>query len=149
MSTVTRRAPLALAALTAVACMCTGTAWAADSTAGAGHRARLSADLQDHLNANSQSIDAIVHGTRATCDALARTYGLVVSRYLTTDGCVFRLTAGQLAALQQDREKMRQQLAFTKNEMDQKIQRLQERIQQLTEAVLALTREVHATLGKR
>ena len=38
----------------------------------------------------------------------------------------------QLAALQQDREKLRQQLAFTKNEMDQKTQRLQERIQQLT-----------------
>jgi len=38
----------------------------------------------------------------------------------------------QLAALQQDREKLRQQLAFTKTEADQKVQRLQERVQQLT-----------------
>src|SRR5258708_1435245 len=105
MTAVTRRTRLALAALTAMACMCTGTAWAADGAASAGntsHKARLSADLQDHLDANSQSIDTIVHGTRATCDALARTYGLVVQKYLTADGCVFRLTAGQLAALQQD-----------------------------------------------
>jgi predicted RNase H-like nuclease (RuvC/YqgF family) len=38
----------------------------------------------------------------------------------------------QLAALQQDREKLRQQLTFAKSEAEQKIQRLQERIQQLT-----------------
>src|SRR5262249_52002374 len=41
------------------------------------------------------------HGTRAACETLARTYGLVVRRYLS-EGCVFRMTAGQLAALRQD-----------------------------------------------
>jgi uncharacterized protein with von Willebrand factor type A (vWA) domain len=39
---------------------------------------------------------------------------------------------GQVHALTQEREKLKQQLAFTKNELEQKIQRLQERIQQLT-----------------
>ena len=96
------RTRAALAALL-VGGVCTGAARAADETTlTPGHKARLSADLQDHLVANSQSIEAIVHGSRATCDALARSYGLVVQRYLTVDGCVFRLTAGQLAALQQD-----------------------------------------------
>ena len=33
------------------------------------HRARLSADLADHLAAGSQSIDVIVHGDQATVDA--------------------------------------------------------------------------------
>src|SRR5262249_25670817 len=75
---------------------------AADAASGTGHKARLSADLQDHLDHNSQSLEAIVHGDRAACDALARTYGLVVRRYLANEGCLFRLTAGQLAALQQD-----------------------------------------------
>ena len=94
---------LAALAVLLVGCVCTGAARAADNgTLTPGHKARLSADLQDHLDANSQSIEAIVHGTRATCDALASSYGLVVQRYLTVDGCVFRLTAGQLAALQQD-----------------------------------------------
>lgn len=67
----------------------------------AGHRARLSADLQDHLNAGSQTIEVIVHGDRATIDAIAARYNLVVSKYLAS-GAVLRVTAGQLAALQQD-----------------------------------------------
>src|SRR5437660_946332 len=34
----------------------------------AAHRARLSADLADHLAAGSQTIDVIVHGDKATVD---------------------------------------------------------------------------------
>ena len=67
----------------------------------AGHRARLSADLADHLAFGSASIDVIVHGTRAEVDALAKKYNLRVKRYLRT-GAVLRVTAGQLAALQED-----------------------------------------------
>jgi serine protease AprX len=67
----------------------------------AGHRARLSADLADHLAFGSASIDVIVHGTRAEVDALAAKYNVRVKRYLRT-GAVLRVTAGQLAALQQD-----------------------------------------------
>ncbi|MBZ5560517.1 MAG: S8 family serine peptidase, partial [Acidobacteriia bacterium] len=70
--------------------------------AAAEHAARLSADLHDHLAAGSQSIEVIVHGTKANCDAIARTYNLVVKRYLTADGCVLRVNAGQLAAMRQD-----------------------------------------------
>src|SRR5258706_7195582 len=70
--------------------------------AAAEHAARLSADLSDHLAAGSQAIEVIVHGTKANCDAIARTYNLAVKRYLTADGCVVRVTAGQLAALRQD-----------------------------------------------
>ena len=65
------------------------------------HRARMSADLQDHLNAGSQAIEVIVHGDRATVDAVAARYNLVVAKYLASGG-VLRVTAGQLAALQQD-----------------------------------------------
>ena len=65
------------------------------------HRARLSADLADHLAAGSASIDVIVHGTRAEVDALARRYNVRVKRYLRS-GAVLRVTAGQLDALQQD-----------------------------------------------
>src|SRR5688500_15641323 len=67
----------------------------------AAHRARLSADLEDHLAAGSQAIDLIVHGTRVEIDALAARYNLRVRRYLKS-GAVFRVNAGQLAALQQD-----------------------------------------------
>ena len=67
----------------------------------AGHRARLSADLQDHLQAGAQAIEVIVHGDRATVDAVAARYNLVVARYLAS-GAVLRVTAGQLAAMQQD-----------------------------------------------
>jgi serine protease AprX len=69
--------------------------------AGAQHRARLSADLADHLAAGSQSIDVIVHGTPAEVDALAVRYNLRVKRYLRSGG-VLNVNAGQLAALQQD-----------------------------------------------
>jgi serine protease AprX len=101
MPTYRRRLPLTLTAFFA-ACVCTATAFAAEGTLTPGHNARLSADLQDHLDHNSQNIEAIAHGDRATCDALARTYGAVVKKYLTVDGCVLQLTAGQLAALRQD-----------------------------------------------
>jgi serine protease AprX len=82
--------------------LCTGAAVAADGEASNGHRARLSADLADHLARGSQNIEVLAHGTRASCDTLARTYGIVVLKYLSNEGCVFRLTAGQLAALRQD-----------------------------------------------
>jgi serine protease AprX len=67
----------------------------------AGHRARMSEDLADHLARGSQQIDVIVHGTRAEVDSLARQYNLRVKRYLKNGG-VLRITAGQLAALQAD-----------------------------------------------
>ena len=66
------------------------------------HRARLSADLADHLAAGSQAIDVIVHGDAAEVDALAARYNLAVTRYLKS-GAVLRVTAGQLDALQQRR----------------------------------------------
>src|SRR5579885_1496567 len=67
----------------------------------AAHKARLSADLADKLAAGSQTIDVIVHGNRATVDALAARYNLVVKRYLHS-GAVLRVNAGQLAALRDD-----------------------------------------------
>jgi serine protease AprX len=69
--------------------------------ASAGPRARLSADLVDHLTAGSQAIDVIVHGDKPTVDALARRYNVVVRKYLRS-GAVLRLTAGQLAAVADD-----------------------------------------------
>ena len=71
------------------------------SPAQAAHRARLGADLEEHLAAGSQAIDVIVHGTRAEIDALAARYSLRVKRYLRS-GAVLRVTAGQLAALRED-----------------------------------------------
>jgi serine protease AprX len=82
-------------ALVACVCLC------AAQPARAQHRARLSADLADHLTAGSQEIPVIVHGTTAEVDALATRYNLRVTRYLRS-GAVLRVTAGQLAALQQD-----------------------------------------------
>jgi serine protease AprX len=67
----------------------------------AAHRARLSADLATHLQAGTQSIDVIVHGSRAAVDALARQYNLTVRKYLR-QGAVLRITAGQLAAVAGD-----------------------------------------------
>jgi serine protease AprX len=67
----------------------------------AAHKARLSADLDDHLAAGSQSISVIIHGTRAEVNALAARYSLQVKRFLKS-GAVLDVTAGQLAALQQD-----------------------------------------------
>ena len=71
------------------------------AAAGGGHRARLSADLADHLAAGSQSIRVIVHGERSEIDALAARYNLRVARYLKS-GAVFIVNAGQLEALRQD-----------------------------------------------
>src|SRR5262245_60372028 len=65
------------------------------------HRARLSADLADHLAAGSQTIDVIVHGDRATIDNLVSRYNVRVKKSLTS-GAVLRLNAGQLDALRQD-----------------------------------------------
>src|ERR1700730_17476068 len=67
----------------------------------AGHRARMSAALVDQLPAGSPSIDVVVHRTRAEVDALAQRYNVRVKRYMKS-GVVFRVTAGQLSALQQD-----------------------------------------------
>src|SRR5688572_30894936 len=67
----------------------------------AGPRARLSADLADHLAAGSQAIDVIVHGDKAEVDALARRYNVVVKKYMRS-GAVLRVNAGQLAALAED-----------------------------------------------
>src|SRR5262245_27219590 len=69
--------------------------------AAAGHAARMRADLTDHLQAGSQSIDVIVHGDRASVDALATRYNVKVKKRLR-DGAVVRVTAGQLDALRQD-----------------------------------------------
>src|SRR5437868_14855311 len=65
------------------------------------HRARLSADLADHLAVGSSTIAVIVHGDKATVDALAARYNVVIKRYLT-EGAVLRVNAGQLAALRDD-----------------------------------------------
>jgi len=65
------------------------------------HRARLSADLADHLSAGSQAIRVIVHGERSEMDALAARYNLTIARYLKS-GAVFLVNAGQLEALRQD-----------------------------------------------
>jgi serine protease AprX len=69
--------------------------------AAAQHRARLSADLADHLAAGSQTINVIVHGDQATVDALATRYNVTVKRYLS-EGAVLQVNAGQLAALRDD-----------------------------------------------
>jgi serine protease AprX len=74
---------------------------AAAVPAAAEHRARLSADLADSVSAGSQQIDVIVHGDRATVDAMATRYNLKVQRYLAS-GAVLRVNAGQLVALQSD-----------------------------------------------
>src|SRR5262245_3900724 len=71
--------------------------------AAAQHRARLSADLADHLAAGSQAINVIVHGDKATVDTLARRYNVTVKKYLS-EGGVLRVTAGQLAALRDDED---------------------------------------------
>ncbi len=67
----------------------------------AAHRARLSADLADHLAVGSQAIDVIVHGSPNDIAALASRYGVQVKRVLRS-GAVLRVTAGQLDALAAD-----------------------------------------------
>src|SRR3954463_5985937 len=69
--------------------------------AAAQRRARLSADLQDSLASGSQSMDVIIHGDKATVDAIAARYNVRVTRYLKS-GAVLRLNAGQLTAIRQD-----------------------------------------------
>jgi serine protease AprX len=71
------------------------------SSAFAQHRARLSADLADHLAHGSQAIDVIVHGTPAQVDTMAARYNLVMTRRMKS-GAVLRVNAGQLDALQKD-----------------------------------------------
>src|SRR5262245_48810914 len=65
------------------------------------HHARLSADLADHLTAQSARIDVIVHGEKAEVDAIAARYNLTIRRYLK-GGAVLRVNAGQLSALERD-----------------------------------------------
>jgi serine protease AprX len=65
------------------------------------HHARLSADLADHLNAGSQTIDVIVHGDAASVAAVARRYNLRVKKSLK-EGAVLSVNAGQLDALRRD-----------------------------------------------
>src|SRR5436190_225136 len=73
---------------------------AASAPAQAQHRARLSADLSEHLNAGSQQIEVIVDGA-AAADRLAARYNLKVARRLKS-GSVLIVNAGQLSALQND-----------------------------------------------
>ena len=73
----------------------------AAAPAAAAHKARLSADLADHVRAGSPAIDVILHGTPQEMEALARRYNLRV-RKLLRSGAVLRVTAGELEALQQD-----------------------------------------------
>ncbi|PYQ84272.1 MAG: hypothetical protein DMG02_31840 [Acidobacteria bacterium] len=77
------------------------TAHAAVAAPGGAHRARMSADLQDHLNVGSQTIEVIVDGDAASIDALAARYNLRVSKRIES-GAVLTVNAGQLAAIQQD-----------------------------------------------
>src|ERR1700733_1956908 len=98
-----RRSPhrLRIAGSIAAAFVCASLVFVPSASAAAGHRARLSADLADHLQAGSQSIRVIVHGTRAEVDALAARYNLTIARYMQS-GAVFQVNAGQLAAMRQD-----------------------------------------------
>src|SRR5438128_1567590 len=89
-----------LLAMLAVAACCVASA--ATPAHAASHRARLSADLEDHLAAGSQQIDVILEGDKATVDALVARYNLTLKRYLAESGAVLRVTAGQLAALRDD-----------------------------------------------
>jgi serine protease AprX len=91
--------PIARSAVLAML-VCAGTVTPA--AAQSPHRARLSADLADHLAAGSPTIEVIVDSDQATVDRLARQYNLVVKRTLRRGGAVLTVNAGQLAALQAD-----------------------------------------------
>src|SRR6266851_10114407 len=82
----------------AACCVLSAAAAAAPASA---HKARVSADLEDHLSAGSQTIRVIVHGTRSEVDAVAARYNLQVARYMKS-GAVLEVNAGQLAALRDD-----------------------------------------------
>jgi serine protease AprX len=77
-------------------------ACAAGAPAEAQHRARLSADLADHLSSGSSNVEVIVDGA-ATADRLAAKYNLRLKRRLKSGG-VLLVNAGQLSALQNDVE---------------------------------------------
>ncbi len=66
-----------------------------------GRRARLSADLAEHVSTGSGGVDVIVHGTQAEVEALAARYNVRVKRQLRS-GAVFQVTGGQLEAIQAD-----------------------------------------------
>src|SRR5499427_1384559 len=85
-------------AIAIAACVLTGSVGPAMA---AGPKARLSADLSDHLAAGSQTIRVIVHGTKAEVDAIAARYNLRIGRYMAS-GAVLIVNAGQLAALRDD-----------------------------------------------
>src|SRR3954471_24205607 len=73
---------------------------ATPAAAGA-HHARLGADLAGHLAAGAQAVDVIVHGDKAAVEAIARRYNVPVRKFLK-QAAVFRVTAGQLAAIADD-----------------------------------------------
>jgi serine protease AprX len=100
-SRTTRLSPLGRALLSLCVLVSSLAAAPAAASGPNGHKARLSADLSDHLNAGSQRIRIIVHGTRAEVDTLAARYNLRVTRYLES-GAVLIVNAGQLEALRQD-----------------------------------------------
>src|SRR4051812_6405388 len=93
-------ASLRLVRRSAIALALVSTTWATAPAEAARH-ARLDADLEQQLTAGAQSIDVIVHGSRASVALLAARYGLTVKRYLSS-GAVLSVTAGQLDALSQD-----------------------------------------------
>jgi len=64
-------------------------------------RARLSADLAEHVSTGSAGVDVIVHGTQPEVEALAARYNVRIKRQLRS-GAVLRVTGGQLAAIQDD-----------------------------------------------
>ena len=75
-------------------------ALAASAPAEAQHRARLSADLADHLASGSNAVEVIVDGA-AAADRLAAKYNLKVKRRMRS-GAVLVMNTGQLSALQHD-----------------------------------------------
>src|SRR5256885_3015474 len=99
-SMVTRipHAPARFRAFAIAACLLTGSAVPAFA---AGPKARLSADLADHLTNGSQEIRVIVHGSKAEVDAIAIRYNVRIVRFMAS-GAVLLVNAGQLAALRDD-----------------------------------------------
>ena len=92
---------LSMSGIVAAAFFSASLVFAPSTAAAAGHSARLSADLADHLSVGSQTIRVIVHGTRTEMDALAARYNLRIAKYLQS-GAVFLVNAGQLSAMRQD-----------------------------------------------
>ena len=62
------------------------------------HRARLSADLADHLAADSPAIEVIVDGDAASIARLATQYNVIVKRSLGRGGAVLLVNADPAAA---------------------------------------------------